>query len=64
LLGKDNKASYRSFEKHVRYLFELLDYPFERQAILDGKVDYVIPSKDAFGKNRTACVVISIKRTR
>jgi hypothetical protein len=52
-----------SFEKHVRYLFELLDYPFERQAILDGKVNYVIPSKDAFGKNRTACVVISIKRT-
>lgn len=52
-----------SFEKHVRYLFELLDYPFERQKILNGKVDYIISSISAFRKNRTACVVISIKRT-
>lgn len=53
----------RSFEKHVRYLFELLDYPFDTQSILNGRVDYVIPSEKAFKKNRTACVVISIKRT-
>lgn len=52
-----------SFEKHVRYLFELLDYPFDPQTILNGRVDYVIPSESAFRKNRTACVVISIKRT-
>jgi len=31
-----------SFENHVKYLFELLDYPFDRQTILDGKVDYVV----------------------
>lgn len=52
-----------SFERHVRYLFELLNYPFDRQSVLNGKVDYVIPSVSAFKKNRTACVVISIKRT-
>ncbi len=52
-----------SFEKHVRYLFELLGYPFDRQKVLDGKVDYVIPNAQAFRRNRTACVVISVKRT-
>lgn len=52
-----------SFENHVKYLFELLKYPFDSQTVLDGKVDYVIPSEAAFRKNRTACVVISIKRT-
>lgn len=52
-----------SFEKHVKYLFELLDYPFERQSVLNGKVDYVIPSMNAFKRNRTSCVVISVKRT-
>jgi len=51
-----------SFEKHVKYLFELLHYPFDTQTVLNGKVDYVIP-RDAFKKNRTSCVVISIKRT-
>ncbi|MEA3369190.1 MAG: type II restriction endonuclease [Candidatus Ratteibacteria bacterium] len=52
-----------SFENHVRYLFESLKYPFNTQTMLNGKVDYVIPSEKAFRKNRTACVVISIKRT-
>lgn len=52
-----------SFENHVKYLFELLKYPFDTQTLLNGKVDYVIPSETAFRKNRTACVVISIKRT-
>lgn len=52
-----------SFENHVKYLFELLKYPFDTQTVLNGKVDYVIPSEAAFRKNRTACVVISIKRT-
>lgn len=52
-----------SFENHVRYLFELLGYPFDTQTILDGKVDYLIPSESAFRRNRSACVVISIKRT-
>ncbi len=52
-----------SFERHVRFLFKLLDYPFETQKILNGKVDYIIPSLAAFKRNRTSCVVISIKRT-
>jgi hypothetical protein len=43
-----------SFENHVKYLFESLNYPFDSQTILDGKVDYVIPSEKAFRKNRTA----------
>ncbi len=52
-----------SFENHVKFLFERLDYPFDSQTFLNGRVDYVIPSESAFRKNRTACVVISIKRT-
>lgn len=52
-----------SFENQIKYLFNLLDYPFETQTHLNGIVDYLIPGKEAFFKNRTACVVISIKRT-
>ncbi len=52
-----------SFERHVSFLFKLLGYPFETQKILNGKVDYVIPSIAAFKKNRTSCVVMSVKRT-
>ncbi len=52
-----------SFEIHVRYLFNILDYPYDRQTDLNGTVDYVIPSKSAFKRRRSSCVVISIKRT-
>jgi len=52
-----------SFERHVSFLFNILEYPYEKQKILNGKVDYVIPSVAAFKKNRTSCVVISVKRT-
>lgn len=52
-----------SFEKHVHYLFEKLGYPFDKQTFLNGKVDYVIPSEEAFRRSRVSCVVISLKRT-
>ena len=53
----------KSFENHVKYLFNLLDYPFETQTQLNGIIDYLIPGEEAYRKNRTSCVVISIKRT-
>jgi len=53
----------KSFELHVRYLFEKLDYPFSAQRVLNGTVDYIIPSEEAFKTRRDVCVVLSLKRT-
>ncbi|GAB4306522.1 MAG: hypothetical protein Kow0090_21680 [Myxococcota bacterium] len=53
----------RSFENHLKFLFEKLGYPYDKQTELNGTVDYLIPSEEVFRKNRTVCVLISVKRT-
>jgi hypothetical protein len=53
----------RSFETHVRYLFGRLSYPHDSQRILNGKVDFVLPSEAAFQADRSHCIVFSLKRT-
>ncbi len=52
-----------SFENHLKFLFGKLDYPYDTQTALNGKVDYLFPSEEVFRKNRTVCLVISVKRT-
>ena len=52
-----------SFERHLKYLFSRLNYPYDTQTQLNGRVDYLFPSEEVFKKNRTACLIISVKRT-
>jgi len=52
-----------SFERHLKYLFSCLNYPYDTQTQLNGRVDYLFPSEEVFRKNRTACLIISVKRT-
>ncbi len=52
-----------SFENHLKFLFSKLDYPYDTHTLLNGKVDYLFPSEEVFRKNRTVCLVISVKRT-
>ncbi|MEA3476041.1 MAG: type II restriction endonuclease [Candidatus Cloacimonadota bacterium] len=52
-----------SFEKHLRFLFSKINYPYDMQTTLNGRVDYLFPSEEVFKKNRTVCLIISVKRT-
>lgn len=50
------------FEYQVRYLLELADIPFEPQP-KKYHVDLLIPNSQAFLRNRTRTLILSIKRT-
>ena len=52
-----------SFEKHLKYLFSRLYYPYATQTQLNGRVDYLFPNEEVFKKSRTCCLIISVKRT-
>ncbi|NQV17895.1 MAG: hypothetical protein HQ534_05055 [Armatimonadetes bacterium] len=52
-----------SFERHLEFLFSRLNYPYATQTQLNGRVDYLFPSEKVFTKNRTSCLIISVKRT-
>jgi len=52
-----------SFERHLKFLFSHLNYPYNTQTQLNGRVDYLFPSEKVFKKSRTACLIISVKRT-
>lgn len=52
-----------SFENHVRYLFELLNYPFDKQQTVNGKPDFILPSKNIYGVNPAECILFTVKRT-
>lgn len=52
-----------SFERHLKYLFSRLDYPYATQTQLNGRVDYLFPNEGVFKKSRTSCLIISVKRT-
>ncbi|MBC8526762.1 MAG: hypothetical protein ISS28_03430 [Candidatus Cloacimonetes bacterium] len=52
-----------SFENHLRFLFSKINYPYDMQTTLNGRVDYLFPSEEVFSKNRTVCLIISVKRT-
>ena len=40
-----------------------LGVEFETQRILDGKVDFLFPSHQAWERNRGRCIIVSIKRS-
>jgi hypothetical protein len=50
------------FEYQVRYLLELADIPFEPQP-KKYHIDLLIPNSQAFQRNRTRTLILSIKRT-
>ena len=54
-----------SAEYHLQRLMESADYAgeFETQQILNGQVDFLFPSHQAWEHNREKCVIVSIKRS-
>lgn len=52
-----------SFESHVTFLFEKLSYPHDAQPIVNGKPDFILPSKELYLKQPLSCIVFTVKRT-
>jgi hypothetical protein len=52
-----------AFEFVIRAAFEKLEYPFSRQAIINGQPDFLLPSEKHFKKNAMDCIIFTVKRT-
>jgi len=52
-----------SFESHVTFLFKKLGYPHDAQPIVNGKPDFIMPSKEIYLKQPLSCIVFTVKRT-
>ncbi len=60
--GRKSRAG-RVFEVLIKTLFTKLDYPFTYQPIINGKPDFVLPSKELYSTNAMDCIIFTIKRT-
>lgn len=52
-----------AFEIVLKTLFKKFDYPFVEQAVINGKPDFLMPSKDYYVKNAMDCIIFTAKRT-
>jgi len=54
-----------SAQLHLDYLLRHLGYAgeFETQQVLNGKVDFLFPSRQAWELDRQRCIVVSVKRS-
>lgn len=53
----------KAFEDIHNELFKRLGYPFDEQVPIDGKPDFVMPSKKHYDDNPLDCIVFTAKRT-
>ena len=53
----------RAFEETHNYLFRKLSYPFSDQAVINGKPDFLLPSKEHYATNAMDCIIFTAKRT-
>ena len=52
-----------AFEYVIREMFEVLDYPFSSQIVINGKPDFLLPSSTYYAQNAMDCVIFTVKRT-
>lgn len=52
-----------SFEKHLAYLFDILELPFEEQQVINGKPDFLFPNAEMYRTNPSDVILITAKRT-
>lgn len=63
-LSQSRKArAGKTFETIIRTLFKNLDYPFEEQCVINGKPDFLLPSKAHYNNNAPDCIIFTAKRT-
>lgn len=52
-----------AFEDIIKTLFKKLSYPFQEQQVINGKPDFLMPSKAYYDINAMDCIVFTAKRT-
>ncbi|MBI3795338.1 MAG: hypothetical protein HY280_11540 [Nitrospinae bacterium] len=52
-----------AFEVILRTLFKSLNYPFDEQQVINGKPDFLMPSRKHYDKNAMDCIIFTAKRT-
>jgi len=53
----------KAFEYIIKHLFDILEYPYTPQPIINGQPDFLLPSVEHFRKNAMDCVIFTVKRT-
>ena len=52
-----------AFEIVLKTLFKSLDYPFDEQQVINGKPDFLMPSRQHYNRNSMDCIIFTAKRT-
>lgn len=52
-----------AFEIVLKTLFKSLDYPFDEQQVINGKPDFLMPSRQHYDRNPMDCIIFTAKRT-
>ena len=52
-----------SFQNHIAYISDTLNYPFEAQKIINGKPDFILPNVALYHKTPGECILMTAKRT-
>lgn len=63
-LAQSRKArAGKAFEVIIKRLFKSLEYPFDEQVIINGKPDFLLPSKKHYSVHAADCIIFTAKRT-
>jgi len=52
-----------TFEWIIKDLFKKLNYPFAEQQVINGKPDFLMPSRTHYDKNPMDCIIFTVKTT-
>jgi len=52
-----------AFEIVLKTLFKSLTYPFDEQQVINGKPDFLMPSREHYDRNPMDCIIFTAKRT-
>lgn len=53
----------KAFEDILKVLFKMLEYPFDEKPVIDGRPDFILPSKEHYKTNAMDCIIFTSKRT-
>lgn len=53
----------KAFEDILKELFIRMEYPFVEKPVINGRPDFVLPSKEYYKKNAVDCIIFTSKRT-
>jgi len=52
-----------SFQNHIAFILQNLNYPFEVQKIVNGKPDFILPNVQLYHRTPGECILMTAKRT-